>query len=188
MIKNNMPMDFNVQQLDVDMFGVGGMKIGGNENRKNLLSDETILEVNARSPKVIVLWIGDNDIKITTEPHELSLRILSAVDNLFVKTKIEHVCLMQLIPRFLWDAGLNTHYDFVARQVNQLLKAACGKRHNLSFHFHDFTRFRCEKEIRYYNLQRFYKDDVHLNDEGNYKLFRSIRGLLITLNQGRQVR
>ena len=49
----------------------------------------------------------------------------------------------------------------------------------MAFQQHDFARFKAENEARFHNLNRLFHDTEHLNDAGNYKLYKSLRSVVI---------
>ena len=49
----------------------------------------------------------------------------------------------------------------------------------MTFLQQDFARFKAENEARYHNFNRLFCDAVHLDDAGNFKLYKSLRSVVI---------
>ena len=183
--QENLQTNFNVETVTVNFYGVGGMKIGHNEPEKNLLSDITLDAIRTNNPETICLMIGDNDVNLRTNANELGLRIIAAASTIMKKTSVKSVVIFQLLPRYLKDDRQNKNYDVTANAVNNFLLREAKQREDISFYYHDFARFRCENETRYGTARRLFCD-VHLTPEGNWKLYKSTRAVMI--KQGKEGR
>ena len=49
----------------------------------------------------------------------------------------------------------------------------------MTFLQRDFARFKAENEARFHNLNQLFHDTLHINDAGNYKLYKSLRSVVI---------
>lgn len=49
----------------------------------------------------------------------------------------------------------------------------------MKFLQHNFAHFKAENETHYHNLNRSFCDAVHLNNTGNYKLYKSLHSVVI---------
>ncbi len=87
---------------------------------------------------------------------------------------------MTQLPPCLITCHLDTaRYDAQALQINTCLKKQIAELPYMTFLQHDFARFKAENEARFHNLNRLFHDTVHLNNAGNYKLYKSLRSVVI---------
>jgi len=80
----------------------------------------------------------------------------------------------------------NAKYDAQVLHINTRLREQTAELPYVTFLQQDFARFKTENDARYHNLNRLFCDAahlrcdaVHLDDAGNFKLYKSVRSVVI---------
>ena len=123
--------------------------------------------------------IGDNDKVSECNIEELASKIVATTSYFHYAWHIPSIAVTQLLPRLITRHLDNARYDAQALQINACLKKQIAKLPYMTFLQHDFTRFKAENEARFHNLNRLFHNTVHLNDAGNYKLYKSLQSVVI---------
>ena len=164
--------NFGMHTRKVKCFGTSGLNM-----RKVHTVEEKVMEYD---PDVLVLVIGDNDV----DNPRMHLRGLAALIVNFANTirrdVMVPVIISMLMPRYP-GIYFNDSYNQRAIQVNQGLveeiESGCFK--NISLWRHKFVAFPENNPEKYWGTRCFFKEDgVHLNDDGNCRLYKSFRKLL----------
>ena len=159
---------YNIAALEeVHYFGISGGRISNGLHLRKLYT-----EIQRRAPRHVIMMIGGNDID-TPDPHfdvdcfvYRFVAFLTRIKNLH---HVRSVTALSLLNRT--RTRHVTEQVFIDRTAiaNQLLMAQCE-----------------EHDIKFWNLLGFtnswvplLRDGVHLNDYGQYKLLREIRGVLL---------
>lgn len=165
--------NFGVAAAEVQAFGEGGMKID------DLLNSNTARKFDTFQPHVAVVMIGGNDVLDIGDANLLAKRLIAVVSTMRRRFSLEHVYVVQILPRFLRNFRQNKLYDDIARETNiHLLQEVLPIQHISLVQF-AFARFLCERPRQYYRLRKLYWDRVHLNGDGYQKLCRSLRNTII---------
>ena len=123
--------------------------------------------------------IGDNDKVSECNIEELASKIVATTSYFHYAWHIPSIAVTQLLPRLITRHLDNARYDAQALQINACLKKQIAKLPYMTFLQHDFTRFKAENEAHFHNLNRLFHNTVHLNDAGNYKLYKSLQSVVI---------
>ncbi|KAL3852046.1 hypothetical protein ACJMK2_015735 [Sinanodonta woodiana] len=178
---------FNIAEVcKVNMKGVGGRTI-------DKLLRQDMGEVRLRRPDIVVLIIGDNDVKADTSPEVIAHKIVALGTLLHRKYRVKHVVLCQLMPRFTATlrqvgvskihnrnsvaAGKNYKdmYCQLAKEVNDIVRSEVLAYPYLTFWEHK-RKFAFDRpQVR----EKFRSDGIHLSPKGQWHLYKSLRGALI---------
>lgn len=139
---------------------------------QSLRSDEHWERFACLDPQVVLLHVGGNDIDTSGGlcPQQIAWDLLEFATEL-VAFGVSHVVIGQLIRREGWRHLSPAEGAARAASVNEIVKAECEQCHQVSFWKH--------KGFMNPQDRVFREDGVHLNDLGNYKLFRSYRGAIL---------
>ena len=165
--KFNVSANFNVPGAAVTFHGIGGAKV------RDLTSDRFVRVVCAMRPYTLVIMIGDNDDVHACDAEELAAQIVTTASFFHVKHNVPKIWLTQLLPR-CQNNHLSKDYDIKAYRVNQEIKKTSAAIPYMKFLQFDFARFQTENPVRFRTLQRSYRDGVHLNSYGYYKVYRAV--------------
>ena len=169
-------LDFGLKTCSITILGHGGARVRDIVKRWS----EHIADTD---PDIIVLLIGDNDLADGT-PEEISAHIVSTASLLSRRYKAV-VCVGQLFPRFpphtpnrRWP--FQAGYNQAAHAINRILACEIATVDGLRFWHHEFVAFPAVSENKRKRCEAYYlQDGVHLNDSGNFLLYRSIQKLLL---------
>lgn len=139
---------------------------------------QTVLKkVRQFRPDCVVILLGDNDVrpaKFDTSPEEIAAGLISLVSLLQRRYSVGSIVLCQLLPRFSKHRHWKM-YNHKAKLVNDIIKR------DLSYSYASFWthngKFRFPIEGKG-SKDKFLEDGVHLNDKGQYYLYKSLRGAL----------
>ena len=145
-------------QCDVVYIGVRGATVD------KLRSQSNLREVRRLSPDVVILHVGGNDIDQGVAPQMIGMQVYQLAREL-IRLDIKRVIVCQVIRRNQWrhlvyDEGVKSVSD-----INEFLMAACDGDYGVSFWKHRSELFR--------------QDGVHLNELGNIKFIKSIKGAIL---------
>lgn len=160
-------------QVVTSFVGRGGLK------RKNVLDPAIISDLRSHSPQTLVMMFGDNDIKKDSSPQEISLMIFSVISAIRARVpSIDKVVLVQLLPRYLTR---NSWYNKVAERTNLELSYLARHRSYVRFFLCSFW-FPGGRYPRRYSADAllFGPDGVHLNEQGNEKLYDKLKSVVIS--------
>ena len=154
-----------VQPCAVKFMGLRGGSV------TSIRSPEVMSRVCAYQPDVVILSLGGNDLDkryANTEAVTANLQLLM-MELLAIGAQRVAVC--QLVRRRKWH---NFSYDVGCarvQQVNEWVAEFCKRTEGVFYWRH--------KRIWNSTRDMFRSDGVHMSDIGNYRLFRSIRGVII---------
>ena len=156
-------LNFGLRKVDVQFLGTSGLTI---DRLREVQEDLVELQ-----PKVIVLLLGENDIKQDGVPEELALKLAAAVTMISTWAGGAQVICCELMPRYYesdYKYFVQGYNDF-AEEVNGHLKIELLSSQNCAFWRHNFA-------VR---KVYFADDGVHLNNPGTFRLYKSIRHCII---------
>ena len=159
---------------DVAYMGVRGATVD------SLRTQAVLREVRRTSPDVVILHVGGNDIdaKSRLSPQLIGMRLYEMARDMIKHAGVLRVIVCQVVRRNRWR---HLSYDEGAGRVsdiNEFLLAVCDGEKGVSFWKH--------RGLWQAGSDIFRKDGVHLNDLGNRKLLKSIRGaILLAIRMGR---
>jgi len=155
--------------LDLSSVEIHFLGIGGRTVAKILAFD--LDHVRALQPDIVVLEIGSNDLcEAGHRPETVGSSIESLVCKLHEECNVAFIVLYQVIHR----ATLPSHCPRYNSSVDTLNKYLDVVLEPLSFA--EFWRHKGLREPKITVLRR---DGIHLNDQGNYVLYRSYRGAIL---------
>ena len=174
--------NFGIEDRDVQFFGSGGCLVSHTHDRLSPKLDKF-------DPDAIIWMLGDNDI---ANPNMnlggLAAILLNQVCQVRRDETVPAV-LCTLLPRYP-GKYYSYRYNERAAEVNdhlveQLERAKETSSYpNVSLYTHKDFVFPLTEDLtkRYWLKQKYFKaDGTHLNEEGNWKLYRSFRKLVIGL-------
>ena len=138
----------------------------------SLRTDEQWERISILRPQLVVLHVGGNDLDSSAglSPQQVGAQLVEFANELVV-VGVSHVVICQLIRRDSWRHFSPAVGAARVACVNDYVKVACDGCKQVSVWKHK----------GFWNPQSmlFRDDGVHLNDLGNYKLYRSIRGAIL---------
>ena len=159
--------DFDLSSVDLSLVGIGGRTVP-----KTLQFD--IVKVKTLQPEIIILELGSSDLcSVGWRPKSVGLDIEHLVSFLHDHCSAAFVVVCQVIhtsktPTHIPDYNLKVDVLNQYLQVEPLIYA--------DFWYH--------KGLRNPNIPALCRYGVHLNDQGNYTLYRSYHGaILLALKQ-----
>ena len=104
-----------------------------------------------------------------------------------VRHNIGKVVILQILPRYEGARGNINAYNRIAVEVNNIIKARVQEHEDLSFHPVPFHFPTDEESTKLYKEARklFKSDGVHLDELGQRRLWKSLRGLAIRVVHNR---
>ncbi|KAL3854143.1 hypothetical protein ACJMK2_013421 [Sinanodonta woodiana] len=151
---------FNITECcKVHMKGVGGRTID-----KLMLHD--MHDVHAKSPDIVILMIGDNDVNADTSPEAIAHKMVVLATFLHGKYKVSHIVLCQLMPRFsekLRNAGIEGIFN-QSKEISDIVRAEVAA--------YDYITPQVRKKFRC--------DGINLSPKGQWHHYKSIRGALLS--------
>ena len=129
--------------------------------------------VDAEAAHVVILHVGGNDLDSlpSQQPQAIGMSVFMFAKQL-VGQGVRHVVISQVLRRARWRHSTVEDGTRRVDAMNEFLDAACSGPEPISFWRHKGL----------WNVQRtvFRLDGVHMNDLGNYRLYRSMRGAIFT--------
>ena len=129
--------------------------------------------VDAEAAHVVILHVGGNDLDSlpSHQPQAIGMSVFMFAKQL-VGQGVRHVVISQVVRRARWRHSTVEDGTRRVDAMNEFLDAACSGPEPISFWRHKGL----------WNVQRtvFRLDGVHMNDLGNYRLYRSMRGAIFT--------
>ena len=155
---------FDLSSVDLSFLGVGGRTVP-----KTLQFD--IAKVKALQPEIIILELGSNDLcSVGRHPESVGSDIEHLVSFLHDHCGAAFVVACQVIHR----SNTSTHipdYNVKVDVLNQYLQVVLEPLVYADFWYH--------RGLRNPSIPVLCRDGVHLNDHGNYTLYRSYRGAIL---------
>ena len=145
-------------QCDVGYNGVRGATVN------------TFLDPDMFARIIVCLCLGGNDLSTAT-PVMIALDIIRLARRL-LSSGVQCVCVGQVCRRLRWRNVSHSVGDSLAQELNGYLESCSNDTEGVIVWRHK----RLWTSIR----PVFRQDGVHFSDEGNYRLFRSIRGAIMT--------
>ncbi len=181
---NRINFAFDPAVAQILFHGVGGLRMRdlASHSHKGTPILETIAEFK---PHTLVLFLGDNDLNENTSAEEVSSFLHVLASHLKNKyTSIQTVVYTQLLPRF-GVAGTRHDYNRKACNVNSNLLDITKDTDFIFFRFCNFP-FPYQNESRYLAIRKHFKrDGVHLTHSGNYRLYKTMRWIVIKCVKGK---
>lgn len=166
--KNN----FGLEECHVEIKGVGGWRI------------QDWLRYSRTVPQgqfdIIVVFIGDNDIKTQATAEEISYHLMSGATMLLNKAQPRCIVLCPILPRLKTRFISIGGYNEMAQSINKLLAAAVLDANNIELLPlpASWTGGQDGKPplLAQYILL---PDGIHLNNEGQRRLYKAVRQALL---------
>ena len=180
-----MTSSFNlIRKVDqISFLGRVGKRVANVEN-------EDLQQICDICPDIVALIIGENDVRVDTDPKGLAGRIMSLATLLCNHGYTQHVVICKLLPRFraprcilqrmhcqLSATKSERYLKLYSQQVmaiNQNLEEAAGKLKNVTFYTHNGKFDEQNRNIR----TKFGRDGIHLSACRQYQFYKSLRGAL----------
>ena len=158
--------DLNLSRsAQITFLGVGGRTV-------DKLSKFDLHLVRRLQPQIVILEIGSNDLSSPdARPEVVGSKIETLVQRLHAECQVETIVVFQTINR---AAGLRDPPSFNTRValLNQYLSVVLETL--------PFAVFWRHKGLRQSTVRVFFRDGVHLNGKGQYALYRSYRGAILS--------
>ena len=158
--------NFGLSGFEVSSVCKGGWKITDLWNQIDKVTD--------KSPEVIFVQMGGNDLTSDRDALKVADDLLNMSRHLQMATGARHVFIGKLFYR---EAGPHLHkaqvnkYNLKVRQVNHYLRVMTTEIREVTFWRHS--------GIELLNTQLTGPDGTHLTDRGMHKFYRSIRGAML---------
>ena len=156
-------IDFNLK--DVARISIHG--IGGGTVRKLRLLD--LNNVVAKRPDFVLFEIGTNDLT-TMSPEIVAQEINTICDDLHAEFNVHKIVVSQIIYR-----KNNPQFNKLVDTCNNLVSALIRDKSHAHFWIH--------KGLKNPSLDILRRDGVHLNERGNYALYRNYRGAILHMQK-----
>ena len=184
-----MRQNFNVEKMtSVSMHGVGGRTI-------NQLIKFDMQMVKSRKTDCVILMAGGNDVTEESSAEEVAMKIITFCTMLINSCQVRHVVICALTPRFhksffrfckhradikekARDQKYKLMYCKKAQEINQILKREVARYKNIVFWDHN-GRFDFTGDRKMSCRDKFGSDGIHLNNKGQYHMYKSLRGAII---------
>ena len=161
-------LGLDTDRFSVSMYGVsGGGMFNDNDNKPECkcFANHNHVIKNMK-PNILILQVGSNDIgQLYVEVDKIALSIIE-----FAESSLTFGCKLVIILSH-W-ARNNTLFNMRLDPFNKCLKDLCSVRRDIMFWQHTSLG---HNEIYKYR----HSDGVHLNSDGNKKLYKNIRGAVI---------
>lgn len=126
----------------------------------------------------IILMVGGNDVRELYSPEELACKLLAVVSVLLKMYTVSYIRVCKLLPKFRQSYD---YYQFVDAANALIKKGQFQEITNLDYaSFWEHNELFPSPASDKYCYHKFLADDVHLNQEGNIHLYRSLRGLILS--------
>ena len=168
------------------MLGKGGKTIGD-------LVRRDIPVIQGYRPDILILLLGDNDIRCDTSAEEIANHLIALASQLYMGGHVSRIVLCQMMPRSRRAPRAAQHrmggvtrknadryllsYGQQAQEANRLLKEAASSSRFLTFWDHN-KKFRFIEDGQSQE-GKFAADGIHLAPRGQYQLYKSLRGALL---------
>ena len=166
--------DFNLQNFDliqpqVSMYGISGGQIKNNHHC-GLWSNE----VTRVGPDRILVQFGGNDLDCENANEQsaevIILRLISICSLYLSRPNVEHVTILQLLPRHETRHCPPVVYNNLVRHANTYLK----------------EQIQAVPGLHYWNIYgvknstvNIFVDGVHFNQDGFLRYYRNVRGVIV---------
>ena len=160
-VKNNLDL---AESAQLAFQGVGGRTV----DKINVFDLQRVRKVQ---PDIVILEIGSNDLcPRDAKPEIVGSKIETLVQHLHAHFNVRFIVVCQTIARAACPRDNPSYNDRVAL-LNQYLDVVLE-----AIPFAEFWR---HKGLRKPNISVLSKDGVHLNNRGQYALYRSYRGAIL---------
>ena len=158
-------LDFGLDRsMEVLVHGVGGLRV---TQLRHIISQK----VRNLSPDAVLLEIGTNDLG-SISPEVVGSDIHDIAEYLHFSLGIKMVGVCLVIPRRFGKSGLpDAGFNLLALKLNQYISVLLDDT-PFAFVWH-------HEELESLDCAILMPDGVHLNPHGQYKLYRSYRGVLL---------
>ena len=162
-------MRFNLSDInsDVRFKGTGGRTVGA-------LIEQDLKAVRDFMPDIVLLQIGSNDLADKKHPERRPETVGSLIEELVCQLhqslNVCHVVVGEAMPRqkhYHQFPYFNQNIDILNRYLSVVLEP---------IPYVTFWRHKCVKDSK---LKLYKRDQIHMNELGNFKLYKSFRGALI---------
>lgn len=158
---HNLMLD--TRDYDILFYGVSGMGLLLRQSHKTLAHH--IKYVNMVTPDVLCILCGSNDV-VRSDPSTIAGSLMGMAG--YAKAAgVKAVYIMQLLPR------RGKHFNNRLFFVNKAILEKIDQENDPT------VRFWRHKGLMYPAQETIDVDSVHLNEHGNGKLFRSVRGCIM---------
>lgn len=159
-VHHNVHINYDVRDALVTVHGVGGRTV-----QKLKRYDLNI--VRNVKPKVVILEIGTNDLTMNS-PESVATEIVTFCHMLHDHHNVKHVYIAQIIQRTRQPTA---SFNRDVQTCNDLLRSTTKGITYMDLWTH--------KGLNNPSINIIRTDGVHLNDAGNYTLYRSYRGAIL---------
>lgn len=160
-VKNNLDLSESAQ---IALQGVGGRTV----DKINVFDLQRVRKVQ---PDIVILEIGSNDLcPRDAKPEIVGSKIETLVQHLHAHFNVRFIVVCRTVARAACPRDNPSYNDRVAL-LNQYLDVVLE-----AIPFAEFWR---HKGLRKPNVSVLSKDGVHLNNRGQYALYRSYRGAIL---------
>ena len=169
--------NFDLVNTTVEFFGRGGLTL-------NRLGELKARICGSGQADWAIMILGDNDIGSYDGPRRVAEEILRASEKVKSWTGAAKVVIFAMFPRF-WKPGHDyflPDYNEQATAVNNCLRELVDNDRGLFVWSPDKLAVNNRKADRYFDCEGR-NGGVHLNDPGNFLLYRSIKRALGVLKQ-----
>ena len=145
-------------------------------------------EIQRVNPEVMVMMVGGNDISFDRDADEIAAAIETFATVCVNRLAIRRVIVCQVMPRFSapyrllkqvprskrreWERRYLSMYRTKAREINRLLGIALFTSRSIRFWDHN-GKFKADSCDHKYDA-----DGIHLNEKGQWHLYKSLRGAI----------
>ena len=156
------PQNFGLSEVEISYLGVRGGRVATFKNKLD--------EVARLAPDIIIMHLGGNDLESDRPPQQVGMELYELAKD-YKKLGVKHVTVCKIIRRAQWRHLSVNEGNARVIIINEFLSAVCdGYREIYSWRHRGL--WQPDNGI-------FREDGVHLNDLGNYKLYKCMRGAVI---------
>ncbi len=146
-------------------FGVRGGTVA------KINSGGILTQVKTSNPALVVIQLGGNDLDdISSQPARIGMDIFDMARSLSFQTNAI-VCICQVVRRQSWRNFSTSEGNRRVDLTNEFLRAVCDGCPRVMFWKH--------KGLWNTRINQFRADGVHLNNLGNFRFYRSLRGAIV---------
>ena len=147
-------------------FGISGGKLGNSYHRKTFVD-----EIESRRPSNIYLQVGGNDLdEKNCDVDSLLYNLISFGSLCKQRFNVTHVTVLQFLHREKTRYISVQEYNNLVSIINEKLKSELKTIPHMTFWRHKGLM---------HSQTNIFRDGIHLNDQGQHKLFKSIRGAML---------
>lgn len=146
-------------------FGLGGARVSSNAHLTSFSS-----ALRRFRPTNVIVILGGNDLDDDQSVQDIVYKLIAYLSMIRTQFDLRHITVTSFFPRTSTRQVSPDEYSARVQDANQELKQACE---NTPFTYWRLKGFFLSRE-------NILSDGVHLNDLGQYKLFRHLRGILLS--------